>query len=78
MLTHWHGQSQILGLSPHKKWDSLPVHKSGLNLTCDAFGILKEYRKRKAYRKPSARIKEKREAAEKRRKKEANRLRIGA
>ena len=32
MLTHWHGQSQILGLSPHKNWDPPPVHKSGLNL----------------------------------------------
>lgn len=42
---------------------------------CDAFGVLREYRKRKAYRKPSERLKEKREAAEKRRKKEAHRMR---
>ena len=42
---------------------------------CESFGVLKEYRKRKAYRKPSERLKEKREAAEKRRKKEAGRHR---
>ena len=44
---------------------------------CDAFGVFKEYRKRKAYRKPSERLKEKREAAEKRRKKEFGRLKRG-
>ena len=33
---------------------------------CDAFGVLKEYRKRKEYKKPSVRIKEKTEAAQKR------------
>ena len=41
---------------------------------CESFGVLKEYRKRKAYRKPSERLKEKREAAEKRRKKESGRV----
>ena len=34
---------------------------------CESFGIIKEYKKRKAYKKPSVRRKEKTEAAEKRR-----------
>ena len=42
---------------------------------CESYGVLKEYRKRRAYRKPSERLKDKREAAEKRRKKEAGRNR---
>ena len=36
---------------------------------CEAFGVVKEYRKRQEYKKPSIRNKEKLEAAEKRRKK---------
>ena len=40
---------------------------------CESYGILKEYRKRKAHRKPSEKLKDKREAAEKRRKKENSR-----
>ncbi len=36
---------------------------------CDAFGVVKEYRKRKEYKKPSVCLKEKVEAAEKRRRK---------
>jgi small subunit ribosomal protein S21 len=36
---------------------------------CEAFGVIREYRKRQEYRKPSVRLKEKTEAAEKRRKK---------
>lgn len=36
---------------------------------CEAFGVVKEYRKRQEYRKPSVRKLEKTEAAEKRRKK---------
>lgn len=36
---------------------------------CEAFGIVREYRRRQEYRKPSVRLKEKRAAAEKRRKK---------
>lgn len=34
---------------------------------CEAFGVSREYRKRKEYKKPSIRFKEKTEAAEKRR-----------
>ncbi len=37
---------------------------------CEAFGVSKEYRKRKDYKKPSVKSKEKRESAEKRRKKD--------
>ncbi|EQC51359.1 30S ribosomal protein S21 [Bacteriovorax sp. DB6_IX] len=40
---------------------------------CEAFGVIKEYRKRKEYKKPSLLNKEKLEAAEKRRAK-ANRM----
>ena len=40
---------------------------------CESYGVIKEYRKRKAYRKPSIQEKEKKEAAEKRRKKESGR-----
>jgi small subunit ribosomal protein S21 len=36
---------------------------------CEAFGVIREYRKRKEYKKPSIRKAEKIEAAEKRRKK---------
>ncbi len=36
---------------------------------CEAFGVIREYRKRQEYRKPSVRLKEKTQAAEKRRKK---------
>jgi len=36
---------------------------------CEAFGVVKEYRKRQEYRKPSVRFKEKTEAAIKRRNK---------
>ncbi len=42
---------------------------------CDAYGLLKEYRKRKAHRKPSVREKEKTESALKRRRKESLRSR---
>lgn len=38
---------------------------------CDAYGVVKEYRKREAYIKPSVKNKEKIESAEKRRKKTA-------
>lgn len=36
---------------------------------CDAYGIVKEYRRRESYIKPSVKLKEKQESAEKRRKK---------
>lgn len=36
---------------------------------CEAYGIIREYRKRQEYKKPSIRHKEKQQAAEKRRKK---------
>ena len=36
---------------------------------CEAYGVVREYRKRQEYRKPSIRLKEKNEAAEKRRRK---------
>ncbi len=36
---------------------------------CDAYGIVKEYRKRQEYKKPSVKMKEKLESAEKRRRK---------
>ena len=36
---------------------------------CEAFGVVREYRKRQEYKKPSVRLKEKLAAAEKRRKK---------
>lgn len=36
---------------------------------CEAYGVIREYRKRQEYKKPSIRIKEKTAAAEKRRKK---------
>ncbi len=36
---------------------------------CEAYGIVKEYRKRQSYKKPSVKRKEKLEASEKRRKK---------
>ena len=36
---------------------------------CEAFGVVREYRKRQEYKKPSIRMKEKLAAAEKRRKK---------
>lgn len=42
---------------------------------CESFGIIKEYRKRKAFKKPSVRKKEKREAARKRNQKENRRRR---
>ncbi|OIQ17586.1 MAG: 30S ribosomal protein S21 [Bacteriovorax sp. MedPE-SWde] len=42
---------------------------------CEAYGILKEYRKRKEYKKPSLINKEKREAAEKRRMKDLRKSR---
>ena len=38
---------------------------------CEAFGVIREYRKRQEYKKPSIRTKEKLAAAEKRRKKTA-------
>lgn len=38
---------------------------------CDAFGIVKEYRKRQDYKKPSVRLKEKLAAASKRKAKTA-------
>jgi small subunit ribosomal protein S21 len=38
---------------------------------CEAFGVVREYRKRQEYKKPSVKHKEKTEAAEKRRKKTA-------
>lgn len=38
---------------------------------CEAFGVVREYRKRQEYKKPSVKMKEKTEAAEKRRKKTA-------
>ena len=41
---------------------------------CEAFGVVREYRKRQEYKRPSIRLKEKRMAAEKRR--EKNRLRF--
>lgn len=36
---------------------------------CEAFGVIREYRKRQEYKKPSIRNKEKLQAADKRRKK---------
>lgn len=36
---------------------------------CEAFGVIREYRKRQEYKKPSVRAKEKNAVAEKRRKK---------
>lgn len=36
---------------------------------CDAYGVVKEYRRRQEYKKPSVKNKEKIEAADKRRKK---------
>lgn len=36
---------------------------------CEAYGVVREYRKRQEYRKPSVRLKEKNEAADKRRRK---------
>lgn len=36
---------------------------------CEAYGVVREYRKRQEYRKPSVRMKEKNEAADKRRRK---------
>jgi small subunit ribosomal protein S21 len=36
---------------------------------CEAFGVVREYRKRQEYKKPSIRLKEKLSSAEKRRKK---------
>jgi len=36
---------------------------------CEAYGVVREYRKRQEHRKPSVRMKEKNEAAEKRRRK---------
>jgi len=36
---------------------------------CEAYGVVREYRKRQEYKKPSVRLKEKMAAAEKRRKK---------
>ncbi len=41
---------------------------------CEAFGIIKEYKKRESYKKPSVKRKEKTEAAEKRRLKELRKL----
>ena len=38
---------------------------------CEAFGIVREYKKREAYKKPSVKRKEKIESAEKRRLKES-------
>ena len=38
---------------------------------CEAFGVIREYRKRQEYKKPSVKLKEKTQAAEKRRKKTA-------
>lgn len=43
---------------------------------CEAYGVVREYRKRQEYRKPSVRTKEKNEAAEKRRRK-ASFVRVG-
>ena len=42
---------------------------------CEAYGIVKEYKKRKAHKKPSIKKKEKLEAAEKRRMKEERKFR---
>lgn len=36
---------------------------------CEAYGVIREYRKRQEYKKPSVRLKEKTAAADKRRKK---------
>ena len=36
---------------------------------CEAYGVIREYRKRQDYKKPSVKLKEKRIAADKRRKK---------
>ncbi len=42
---------------------------------CEAFGVVREYRKRQEYRKPSVRLKEKTEAAVKRLNKNKSRTR---
>jgi len=43
---------------------------------CEAYGVVREYRKRQEYKKPSVRLKEKNAAAEKRRKKPAREARV--
>ena len=45
---------------------------------CEAFGVIREYRKRQEYKKPSIKMKEKRAAAEKRRKKNQTKFRWGS
>lgn len=45
---------------------------------CEAFGVIREYRKRQEYKKPSVRHKEKTQAAEKRRKKTAIKFNRGS
>tara|TARA_R110000868_G_scaffold117600_7_gene312278 strand:+ start:7597 stop:7827 length:231 start_codon:yes stop_codon:yes gene_type:complete len=45
---------------------------------CEAFGVIREYRKRQEYKKPSVRHKEKTAAAEKRRKKTAMKFNRGS
>ncbi len=45
---------------------------------CEAFGVIREYRKRQEYKKPSVRHKEKTAAAEKRRKKTAVKFNRGS
>jgi small subunit ribosomal protein S21 len=51
--------------------DGMPAERAlrKFKRLCDAYGIVKEYRKRNEYRKPCVARKEKLEAAEKRRKK---------
>ncbi len=53
--------------------DGIPLEKAikKFKRLCDAYGILREYRKREAHAKPSVRAKEKRESAEKRKLKAA-------
>lgn len=44
---------------------------------CEAYGVIREYRKRQEYKKPSVKLKEKTAAAEKRRKKTMIKLNRG-
>jgi small subunit ribosomal protein S21 len=63
---------------PHSSISVMIDERSGLERSlkkfkrmCEAFGVVREYRKRQEYKKPSVKMKEKTEAAEKRRKKTA-------
>ena len=51
--------------------DRTPIDRSlkKFKRLCEAFGVIREYRKRQEYKKPSVRNKEKAQAAEKRKKK---------